>query len=205
MLSLLVRISFCILESHLVPSQHDFLPKKTLFPHFSEAREPTQAAWCSLSHVTEKTWHRFSHSQRGGTGIQWWSIHVPQAAKQEMHRQHKQTQHYFKSTDQRFSEEPLLHWQEKSIVKAFQWGPLGITHLKKAELSVKDKDQRKRSIFWIISWIWLLILRQRKIQWSEAPLNITPVLLPKGPCALLPLLPRRKREGEADNFKAQFN
>lgn len=149
-----------------------FPHKKTLFHHFSEAGESTQAAWCSLSHASEKTWHRFSPSQREGTGIQWWSIQVPQAAKQEIHRQHKQTQHYLKSTDQTawFSDLPprsknlFLTDTKRALWKPSKWGPLGLTHLKKAELSVKGKDQRERGTCWIISWIWLRISRQRKIQ-----------------------------------------
>lgn len=67
--------------------------------------------------------------------------------------------------------------------RASKWGPLGITHLKKAELWVKGKDQRERGTCWNISWSWLLISRQRKIQ--DVPhWNITPAPLPKGLCCL---------------------
>lgn len=71
---------------------------------------------------------------------------------------------------------------------------------------MKGKDQRERGTCWIISWMWLLILRQRKIQDLWPHWNITPVPLPQGLlCCLVPHLPRRKREGEADHLKAQFN
>lgn len=205
MLSLLVRISFWILESHLVPSQPGFLTRKTLFHNFSEAREPTQAAWYSLENVTEKTWYKFSPSQRGGTGIQWWSIHVPQAAKQESHRQHKQTQHSLKSTDERVSDLVTFHLEARTF-SSLTWkehceglpneSPLGITHLKKAELWVKGKDQRERGTCWIISWMWLLLLRQRKIQ--DLPhQNIDLVL---SATSLV-----QEEKGWEDNFKVQFN
>lgn len=212
MLSLLVRISFWILEGHLGPSQPSF-PTRRHFSIIFQKLGSLHKLPGVVYHMQVRKHGTDSALPKGkalGFSDEAFRLH---RLPNKIHRQRKQTQHYLKSTDQTawFSDLPprsknlFLTDTKRALWKPSKWGPLGLTHLKKAELSVKGKDQRERGTCWIISWIWLRISRQRKIQ--DLPYwNITPVPLPKGLlCSLLPLLSRRKREGEEDHFKAQFN
>lgn len=160
---------------------------------------------------------RFSPFQRGDRGIQQRSgVMFYQLPEQETFRQQEQTQHYFKMTNPRVSGFSDFPPRNKCLfptdMKKASWRPtklglLGIKHLQKAELSLKDKDQRERG-----TCDERLLDHQTnptphfeaKIQdlyhWNIALVPPLQGLL----CSVLPLSPGRKREVEADIFKAQL-
>lgn len=97
---------------------------------------------------------RFSPFQKGDGGIQQQSgVMFYRLPEEETLRQQEQTQHYFKMTNSRVSGFSDFPPRNKCLfptdMKKVSWRPtklglLGIKHLPKAELSLKDKVQRER-------------------------------------------------------------
>lgn len=212
MLSLLVRISFWILEGHLGPSQPSFSTRRHFSIIFQKLGSPHKLPGVVCPMQVRK--HGTDSALPKGKAL---------GFSDEAFRLHRLPNKRFTGNTSRPSTTSkaqirlpdlvTFHLEartsssqtQRALWKPSKWGPLGLTHLKKAELSVKGKDQRERGTCWIISWIWLRISRQRKIQdlpyWTSLLHPCQKGLL----CSLLPLLSRRKREGEEDHLKAQFN